>query len=573
MKIRKNIINPCRIFLAFFFIGLGSLVYASVEPMDVADKARLIVITDIGTEPDDVQSVIRLLTYANDIDIEGLIAAPSKHLRDEVHPEFIEKRIIAYGEVLSNLRVHDKSYPAAEQLLKVVRAADPIYGLEGVKKGAHEHASKLIIEAVDKDDSRPVWVSIWGGAAPLAAALSKIQNSRTQEQVDSFISKLRVYSISDQDDTGPWMRMQFPQLFWVSSMHAMGEYSLSTWTGITSAAPGANQKVINNQWIHENIQQKGKLGRLYPSSMFGMEGDSPSFLYLIPNGLGNPEYPNWGSWGGRYSKIADFLGLWTDTTDTVKGIDNENHLSNAATVWRWREAFQNDFAARLNWTVTNEFNRANHPPSPIINEMGGYKPLILNACAGEKIQLSAKGSNDIDNDNLEFHWSFYREVTGIYSPSLNISETDGEETIINIPVWQQPFKIELPDFYEFHILLAVTDSGNPALTRYKRTIIKVPTNGHNGCEKIVKGPKPTPTDFVRPLIDAKARFSINSKIGDLMDNPDAKAVLAKHLPKLIHSMQSSPQARALTVSAIAHFSPSITDDVILLINQELSAIQ
>jgi uncharacterized membrane protein len=44
---------------------------------DRADKPRLIVLTDIGGDPDDQQSMVRLMVYANEFDIEGLIASAS----------------------------------------------------------------------------------------------------------------------------------------------------------------------------------------------------------------------------------------------------------------------------------------------------------------------------------------------------------------------------------------------------------------------------------------------------------------------------------------------------------------
>ena len=38
-----------------------------------AQNPRLIVTTDIGQDPDDQQSMVRLLHYANEFDIEGII--------------------------------------------------------------------------------------------------------------------------------------------------------------------------------------------------------------------------------------------------------------------------------------------------------------------------------------------------------------------------------------------------------------------------------------------------------------------------------------------------------------------
>src|ERR1700722_13621851 len=93
-------------------VGITALAYPSAQAqsdrsaLPVSDKPRLVVLTDIGNEPDDSMSMVRLLTYANEFDIEGLIAVTSVHLRTETHREMIEHRVRAYGEVVSNLRVH-----------------------------------------------------------------------------------------------------------------------------------------------------------------------------------------------------------------------------------------------------------------------------------------------------------------------------------------------------------------------------------------------------------------------------------------------------------------------------------
>ena len=102
-----------------------------------------------------------------------------------------------------------------------------------------------------------------------------------------------------------------------------------------------------------------------------MEGDTPSFLYLVDNGLGDPEHPDWGSWGGRYELYTPRMRkwfqepetrpFWTDAEDEVLGVDGSWHTSNQATIWRWRAAYQNDFAARMDWTI-KPYAEANHPP-------------------------------------------------------------------------------------------------------------------------------------------------------------------------------------------------------------------
>src|SRR5215210_2794176 len=210
------------VFSVMFFIGAS----ASAQ---IVNKSRLVVITDIGNEPDDFMSMVRLMLYSNQIDIEGLIASTSIHQSKKVSPELIEKVINAYGKVQPNLLKHDPKFPAAQKLLSLLRKGLPVYGMEGVGKGKDSEGSEWIIKMLEKNDSRPLWVTVWGGANTLAQALFKIRGTRSQSESKRLINKLRVYTISDQDNTGPWIRKNFPDLFYISSP---GSYVAATWSAI-----------------------------------------------------------------------------------------------------------------------------------------------------------------------------------------------------------------------------------------------------------------------------------------------------------------------------------------------------
>src|ERR1041385_6885887 len=85
------------------------------------DKHRLIVVTDIGNEPDDFMSMVRLMLYSNEIDIEGLIASTSIHQSKKVSPDLIEKVINAYRKVQPNLLKHEPGYPTTQKLLSLLK--------------------------------------------------------------------------------------------------------------------------------------------------------------------------------------------------------------------------------------------------------------------------------------------------------------------------------------------------------------------------------------------------------------------------------------------------------------------
>ena len=449
-----------------------------------ADRPRVIVLTDIENEPDDAMSLVRFLVYANSWDTEALIATTSVHLPDRTAPQRIEAIVRAYGKVRDTLEVHDKGFPTGERLLAVIRSGVPRYGMAGVGAGHDSLGSERIIDVVDADDPRPVWVCVWGGPNCLAQALWKVRATRTPEQLDRFVAKLRVTTISDQDDSGPWLRREFPALFYVASpgFHPLGGYHYATWTGIAGDElhgrfAGGDFSLVSQPWLDEHVRRKGPLGAEYPPVAFMMEGDTPSFLNLIPTGLSDPEHPDWGGWGGRYELACPPLRkwhleretrpFWTDALDEVRGIDGRWHTDNRATVWRWRPEFQHDFSARMDWSVTPAYDDANHPPVPKLGH-----PRELRVKPGGRLELSAAGTSDPDGDTLSYRWQHYPEPgtftfsSGRSARPLKIEGAD-----------QQQATFVAPDKFgragTAHVILAVTDSGSPPLTRYERVIVTV----------------------------------------------------------------------------------------------------
>lgn len=460
-----------------------------VAPMASARRAdeqrpRVVVLTDIENEPDDAQSLVRFLVYANQWDVEGLIATTSVHLPDRVAPERIRRIVSAYGKVRGNLTKHEPGFPSEARLARVIRAGLAEYGLKAVGEGKDSPGSTLLIDAVDRADERPLWVLVWGGPNVLAQALWRVERDRSPADLARFVGKLRVYTISDQDDSGPWIRTRYPGLFYIASpgVHAGGAYHASTWSGISGDRfhgrfTGADFGIVDNPWLDRNVRAKGPLGAEYPHTEFIMEGDTPSFLYVIDNGLGSAEHPDWGSWGGRYEHYRPrdrkwFLQpetrpFWADAEDEVLGADGNWHTSNKATIWRWRQAYQNDFAARMDWTI-KPYARANHPP---VVRLG--HPDRLSAKPGETIRLSAAGTRDPDGDTLRYRWFHYPEP-GTFTVSSGKSGAPIEiVTDANGGASMTVPSARVLRNGTLHLILEVSDSGSPSLTRYRRVIVDV----------------------------------------------------------------------------------------------------
>jgi hypothetical protein len=246
--------------------------------------------------------------------------------------------------------------------------------------------------------------------------------------------------------------------------------------------------LISNNWIANNIQQDhGPLGVIYPDVAYGMEGDTPAFLLLILNGLNEPEHPEWGGWGGRYelykpdfSKMKkggsgvpfepETRAIWTNSNDTYSPYifndygrtvqrDTTIFNDNKVTLWRWRDDFQNDFAARMDWCVKS-VNEANHAPVPALGH-----PEQITVKSGEGFSLDASGTADPDGDNLSYLWFHYPEA-GSYRKLIKIDSAENARG-----VWVIAPTVEKEE--TAHFILKVTDKGSPPLSRYKRVIVNI----------------------------------------------------------------------------------------------------
>ncbi|KAL4789426.1 hypothetical protein BDV19DRAFT_395070 [Aspergillus venezuelensis] len=249
-------------------------------------RPRLFVLSDIANEPDDAQSLVRLMAYANEFRIEGLVATTSIWLNDTTRPDLMHEIVDAYGESLPNPQQRATGWPEAANIKKLIASGLPVYGMEGVGEGKDSSGSTLLVEAVDRSDE-PLWIPIWGGASVLAQALWHVNATRSASGIENFVSKLRAYSISDQDNSGTcgfveighssFISPEFTTL--IAMLLQLGAACQAKHTTISLATP--TTKLVSPEWVKRNIQTSGALGSKYPDVDFIMEGDSPSLLYMI----------------------------------------------------------------------------------------------------------------------------------------------------------------------------------------------------------------------------------------------------------------------------------------------------
>ena len=461
--------NLKRAFVLLLYLALPAVALSA--PL----KPRIVVLTDISpitVEPDDFESTIRLLVHADLFEIEALVATTGwSNSGGHEHPDILHQIIDAYEKDLPNLRkisdqkdhLDDESkqqlgyWPSPAYLRSRTVPGSAKRGFSFIGKDNNSAGSDLIIQLADEQDERPIWVLVWGGGNTLAQSIWKVQQERTPEQLKEFLHKLRVYTITDQDgaqkrgniidwpeSSHQWMRREFEKdLFFI--------WDESAW----KFQNGTGRRNWDEYATH--IQGHGHLGSLYPKYKYGVEGDTPSFLYVWPNGLDDPEHPGFGGWGGYFLR-----GTSPDETTTAYVNQPGTPASAISRKYetRFYPAIFNNFVARMDWAKNGAGNRN---PVVIVNGDDDLAALKVTPEAGSSVTLDASASSDPDGDKLKFSWWVLSEA-GNYKKDVQISGNDTSHAMVEIP----------PDAAgkSIHVICEVTDDGTPTLTSYRRIILE-----------------------------------------------------------------------------------------------------
>lgn len=323
---RPDLLRPLLLWLAAFALATPALAQPAGGAL-AGERFRVIVSTDIGgSDPDDFQSIVHYLVYADRFDTEGLIASPPHAGRKEHILEVIE----AYAADYPKLRAGSDRFPTPDALRGITKQgavdAAPPAGFSAPTEG-----SRWIIERARAADPRPLWVLVWGSITDVAQAL---------HEAPDIASKLRVYFISS------WNRRMDPAAREYVVREHPDLWLIEAETTFRGMYVGGAQEgdLGNREFVTRHVKDHGALGDLFAAKKADLKmGDTPSVLYLM---RGQAEDPTGESWGGAFIRPDPARPYWTDNPDPAL---RERDFPGAKTVNRWREAYLHDWQQRMNW--------------------------------------------------------------------------------------------------------------------------------------------------------------------------------------------------------------------------------
>jgi hypothetical protein len=470
MRINKRAaVILSKMLLVPLFLGgcTAKSVPEAIKSPPPAKDYRYVICTDMTH--DDDNSLIRLLHYANEIDIVAIVVTDQgpETQRIENWPEKMWARardiIDAYAMIEDNLRLHDPDFPTAAYFRSIMKrgrgTAQRMTGSSDlgqerfwdyVGEGWDSEASEMLLDLFEEEDDRPLYIGFWGGSITFAQAMWRYRQSHTPEDVRELLDKMIFHCISFQDVTFDL----FVPLDSIGTSLGTGKPFYGDYDG-ERLIPGMLLADGSNFWKYIGVipedtihNYSGPLGRLYDD---GGEGDTPAFLNLISMNLGlsDIENPRYGGWGDMFlpSRLENVYVTDHSKPETLTG---------------WLPQTTNSFLARCTWEE-NDYESCNHDPVAAFKGDVSTGFVMLEAAPGKKVELDATGSYDPDKDDLSYRWFYYKEASS-GKAEVKILDHDKISASFVMP--------EIHRGEDIHIVLEVKDSGNPELVSYRRIVVE-----------------------------------------------------------------------------------------------------
>ncbi|MGF3056787.1 DUF1593 domain-containing protein [Microbacterium sp. YY-01] len=471
---------------------------------DPKAQPRIIVTTD--PELDDLNSMLRLLLYSNEIDIAALVYSSSKFhhagsAEDGIVPHrwpapgdrmHIDIAVDAYEKAYPNLVVHDPRYPDPAELRSLVRVGNVI---DVGDVGSPTPGSELVRDVLLGDAPGKIFAQAWGGTNTIARALMSVEDEfRDTDQWDDVYELITrrtvITAFAEQDSTfAEYIRPRWPELEFrdVATM-GWGYFAFAV-------VPEEDREYLSPEWMNKNVSSVGPIGAEYrvwgdgkhmaegfddedyfgvpdateesleqlgyrvwcpvqPTGSWLSEGDSSVFAMHIDNGLRNWEHPSFGGWGGRQIRDAADPYRWSSVGDW--GRQKDGPVTDRGEVAQWFGAFQRDLGARLRWTITDSYEGANHAPRVVPQGL-----LDCTVSPAEEVRLNFS-VEDPDGDAIDVRaW-----VDA--GPSTATAEVRVLPDGLSVRVSPDARADDV-----VHVIVEALDDGEPRLAGYARYVLTV----------------------------------------------------------------------------------------------------
>ena len=388
-------------------------------------------------------------------------------------PSFMEQQLDIYQQLYPNLKVHSADYPTPEELKSKFRVGNVEFDGDMSKDTP---GSDLIKQVLLDDKPGPVYLLAWGGMASIARALRSIQlqyqDTPEWPAIYAKVSQKGILQTSgDQDNLlAKYIAPNWPNMRRGPSGGNGGGGGGLGYAAQTSAS-AANKPFYGPEWIKKNITDVGPLGAVYYTWGDGRQmvpGDITDFFHLSGYTRAELQAMGYYVWTNPLGK-GEFLG--EGDTPTFLNLLGNGMRSFERTGWgnysggRYLPYTMNEEAARLQWSVKPTYKDANH--APVVSVHG---PLNLTAAPGDIVKLDGSAT-DPDGDALTYNWY---EDTGsdTYPATVTLNSTNTPSTSFEVPV-NSVVPPEAVPGQTIHLILEVTDNGSPSLARYQRVVITV----------------------------------------------------------------------------------------------------
>lgn len=434
----------------------------------------------------------------------GLNLCPCTSYRWKEDERFIHDAVEAYEKVYPNLKIHNESYPSPAYLKSKIKYGNIEFEGDISKE---TEGSNLIKNVLLDSIEGPVYITAWGGESTIARALKSIEekynNSPNWRAIKEKISKKLVLLPSGEQDNSyvDYIKPNWPGID-IRKYKSGPNYGY----GAQLVANVENAPLLTSEWMQNNITTKGALGKLYrvwgdgkqmvkndPFDYFGLdgysneelkkmgyvvwmpkqekgswlgEGDTGTFMNMLQNGLNAEDKDSPGGWGGKpfIPDPTSYIDPFSNDTTKVKAlVISEAYLKKQAELAANEIAYpnffpaaQNDFANRMQWSVTSNYKDANHPPVITLNNTK-----TIYAKPGDQIKLNVT-VNDPDGDAYSIKWwQFKNDKT---TPEIEILNNNTLNPTFFLP-------INASTKQTLFLVIEVTDHHKMNLTNY--ALVKV----------------------------------------------------------------------------------------------------